>query len=88
MGDAAWDRLGVAFGVVSCGSIAWQVLHEWRTPGPSSVSFAFVSGFLVVYLFWCLYGLRFRRRAIWLTNGIATGLQLALAGVIVWKMGW
>jgi uncharacterized protein with PQ loop repeat len=83
--DATWDNLGVLFGVVACTAIARQVVHEWRMPGPSSVSLWFVIGFLFVYLFWFLYGVRFRRRGIWLPNVVAVTLQIIFASIIVAK---
>jgi uncharacterized protein with PQ loop repeat len=83
--DTAWDNLGVLVGGLACGTIGYQVLHEWRTAAPSSVSIWFVVGFLLVYLFWFLYGLRFCRRGIWLPNAIAAILQILFAVVILTK---
>ena len=83
--DRAWDNLGVLVGVVACGSIGYQVLHEWRTSAPSSVSIWFVLGFLLVYLFWFLYGVRFGRRGIWLPNAVAAVLQVVFAAAVLVK---
>lgn len=83
--DSVWDNLGVLIGLVACGTIGYQILREWQNPGPSSVSIWFVAGFLVVYTFWCLYGIRFGRRGIWLPNGVAAVLQLLFAAVILMK---
>ena len=83
--DRAWDNLGVLVGVVACGSIGYQVLHEWRTSAPSSVSIWFVLGFLLVYLFWFLYGVRFGRRGIWLPNAVAAVLQVLFAAAVLVK---
>jgi hypothetical protein len=83
--DAAWDRCGIGFGAVGAATIAWQVWYEWRQPGPSTVSMWFVGGFFSVYLFWFLYGLRFRRPGIYLSNGAAVLLQLLFAGVVLMK---
>jgi uncharacterized protein with PQ loop repeat len=83
--DRTWDNLGVLFGVLACGTIGHQVLHEWRTPAPSSVSLWFVVGFLFVYLFWFLYGVRFGRRGIWLPNAVAAVLQILFAAVVLAK---
>ena len=85
LSDRAWDNLGVLVGVLACGTIGYQVFHEWRTPAPSSVSIWFVVGFLFVYLFWFLYGVRFGRRGIWLPNAVATVLQIAFAAAILAK---
>jgi len=83
--DSVWDNLGVLIGLVACGSIGYQILREWQNPGPSSVSIWFVVGFLVVYTFWCLYGIRFGRRGIWLPNGVAAILQVLFAAAILMK---
>ena len=83
--DSAWENLGIAFGALGCTSIVLQIVHEWRTPGPSTVSVWFLVGFLLVYVFWFLYGLRFKRRGIWLPNGVAAVLQLVFAVVVMSK---
>jgi len=80
-----WERAGVAMGLLACASIASQLIHELSSPSPSSLSWPFLLGFATAYAFWCLYGLRFRRPAIWLSNGIATALQLLLAAAAVLK---
>jgi uncharacterized protein with PQ loop repeat len=85
LSDRAWDNLGVLVGVLACGTIGYQVWHEWRTAAPSSVSIWFVAGFLFVYLFWFAYGIRFGRRGIWLPNAVASILQLAFAAAILAK---
>ena len=85
LSDKAWDNLGVLVGVLACGTIGYQVLLEWRTPAPSSVSIWFVIGFLFVYSFWFLYGIRFGRRGIWLPNAVAVVLQILFAGAILTK---
>lgn len=85
LSDRAWDNLGVLVGVVACGTIGYQVFHEWRTTAPSSVSIWFVVGFLFVYLFWFLYGVRFGRRGIWLPNAVAGFLQVLFAAAILAK---
>ena len=83
--DRVWDNLGVLFGVLACGTIGYQVLHEWRTSVPSSVSIWFVAGFLLVYVFWFFYGIRFGRRGIWLPNAVAAVLQVLFAAVVLAK---
>ena len=83
--ERAWERLGISFGAVACAAIGHQVLHEWRTPGPSSVSLWFVAGFFVIYFFWFLYGVRFRRLGIWLPNALASAMYLVFAAVVLAK---
>lgn len=85
MSERVWENLGVTFGAVACATIGHQVVHEWRAPGPSSVSLWFVAGFFVIYLFWFLYGVRFARLGIWLPNALAAAMQLAFAAVIIAK---
>ena len=83
--DAHWERVGLAMGLLACASIASQLVHELSSRAPSSLSWPFLLGFALVYAFWLLYGLRFRRVAIWLSNGVAVVLQLLLAAVAVLK---
>lgn len=83
--DAHWERVGVLMGLLACVSIGSQVAHELASRVPSSLSWPFLSGFAVAYGFWFLYGLRFRRVAIWLPNGLAMLMQLALALVAAAK---
>jgi hypothetical protein len=83
--DAHWERVGVAMGLLACASIGSQLVHELCSPVPSTLSWSFILGFMVAYSFWFLYGLRFRRLAIWLPNAIAAVLQLALALVAAAK---
>jgi uncharacterized protein with PQ loop repeat len=83
--DAHWERVGLAMGLLACASIASQLVHELSSRTPSSLSWPFLLGFALVYAFWLLYGLRFRRVAIWLSNGVAAVLQLLLAAVAVLK---
>jgi uncharacterized protein with PQ loop repeat len=83
--DTHWERVGLAMGLLACASIAAQLVHELSSPAPSSLSWPFLLGFAVVYVFWLLYGLRFRRVAIWLSNGVAVVLQLLLTVVAILK---
>jgi uncharacterized protein with PQ loop repeat len=85
IGDAHWERVGLAMGLLACVSIASQLVHELSSRTPSSLSRPFLVGFALVYAFWLLYGLRFRRVAIWLSNGVAAGLQLLLTAVALLK---
>jgi len=83
--DAHWERVGLAMGLLACASIASQLVHELSSRTPSSLSWPFLLGFALVYAFWFLYGLRFRRVAIWLSNGVAVVVQLLLTAVAVLK---
>jgi uncharacterized protein with PQ loop repeat len=83
--DVHWERVGLAMGLLACVSIASQLVHELSSRSPSSLSWPFLLGFTLVYAFWFLYGLRFRRVAIWLSNGVAMVLQSLLTAVAVFK---
>ena len=83
--DAYWERVGLAMGLLACVSIGSQLVHELSSHTPSSLSRPFLLGFAFVYAFWFLYGLRFRRVAIWLSNGVAVVLQTLLTAVAVLK---
>ena len=83
--DAHWERVGLAMGLLACVSIASQLVHELSSRAPSSLSWPFLLGFALVYAFWLLYGLRFQRVAIWLSNGVAVVLQLLLTAVAILK---
>ncbi len=72
-------------GLLACASIASQLVHELSSRIPSSLSSPFLLGFAFVYVFWFLYGLRFRRVAIWLSNGVAMVLQSLLTAVAILK---
>lgn len=68
--DRCFEASGTFFGMMSCVTIATQVYAECRNRTPSTISPAYASGFLLIYLFWTLYGLRFKKKVIWLTNGV------------------
>jgi uncharacterized protein with PQ loop repeat len=83
--DTHWERVGLGMGLLACASIASQLVHELSSRAPSSLSPPFLFGFAFVYAFWFFYGLRFRRIAVWLSNGIAVVLQLLLAAAALVK---
>jgi len=80
--DRYFEAAGTVFGLVACLSIASQVWAEWSTDRPSTVSTAYAVGFLAIFAFWTLYGVRFGRAALWITNGIAVATQTLLLIVI------
>lgn len=80
-----FEAAGTVFGLLASLSIASQVYRECTTDQPSTVSVLYASGFLTIFLFWTLYGIRFRHTALWLTNGIAMLIQAALLIVIMLK---
>jgi uncharacterized protein with PQ loop repeat len=83
--ESIFETLGVIFGVGACFVIALQVHKEKTSAKPSSLSMGFLVGWIFIYLFWGLYGLRFNAVALWLTNAIAMVLQIAMFIVVVKK---
>jgi len=81
--DKQWDVAGTLFGLIGCFAIFNQLLSEFERQNPSTLSFGFVFGFLMVYGFWLFYGLRFKRPALIISNVIAFSLQLTLLVVIL-----
>lgn len=81
--DKYWDLAGIIFGGVGCLAILGQLLNEMSRTGETSLSMSFVVGYVVVFAFWLLYGLRFKRPAIILTNSICFLLQTGLLLVII-----
>lgn len=82
IGEAAFEAIGTAFGLLACTTVLMQVIKELQSGGPSSLSPFFLIGWVFIYLFWGLYGIRFRAEALWITNGIALTLQLVLCFVV------
>jgi uncharacterized protein with PQ loop repeat len=82
---AIWEFAGVFGGVASCICIFVQVMTEYNSRQPSTISMIYLLGFLMSYIFWMLYGIRFRHIAIWLPNGIAMTLQIALCIIVLIK---
>ncbi len=80
-----YEIAGTGFGLLASVSIATQIYAEYSTDTPSTVSALYLSGFLVIFMFWTIYGLRFKRAALWLTNGIAVVMQALLLLVILLK---
>jgi uncharacterized protein with PQ loop repeat len=80
--DKYWDIAGIIFGGVGCLAIFGQLLKELKLSGETSLSLSFVIGYVVVFVFWLFYGLRFKRPAIILTNAVCLLLQTALLLVI------
>ena len=80
-----FEALGTMAGLTSCAVIAVQLIKEWHDKKPSSLAMIYTVGWLLVFVFWTLYGIRFRALAIWLTNAIAFALQLGLLIIVLNK---
>lgn len=83
--DTYYEAMGTVVGLLASVAIGTQVLAEYSTDTPSTMSPFYAIGFLSIFLFWTLYGIRFRRLAIWLTNGIAVFMQTLLLVIISLK---
>lgn len=70
--------VGTIIGLLTCGVIFFQFVKECRDPRPSSMGLTYIAGWLVVFVFWLMYGIRFGAIAIWLTNSIAAMIQIGL----------
>lgn len=79
-----FEFVGIIAGLTACLVILIQLIKEYKSNVPSSLSNIFLIGWLFIYAFWGLYGVRFDTMALWLTNAIAVSLQIALC-VIVFK---
>lgn len=80
-----FEGAGTFVGLSASVAIAIQVVAEWRSTVSSTLSPGYVGGFLLIFLFWGLYGLRFQRMALWLTNAIAVLLQGLLLALVLFK---
>ncbi len=80
-----FEIAGTGFGFLALATIAAQVYAEYTTKRPTTMSTFYAAGFLVIFVFWTLYGIRFKRVALWLTNGIAVLFQTLLLVVIMLK---
>ena len=80
-----FEIAGTGFGLFASLSIAAQVVSEYSAEVPSTLSPIYSAGFLAIFIFWTLYGLRFKRPALWLTNGIAVLAQALLIIVTLMK---
>ena len=80
-----FEAMGTVVGFVASLSIAAQVYAEYASDIPSTVSRVYVLGFLAIFVFWTIYGLRFKRPALWITNGVAVLAQMLLLIVILRK---
>ncbi|MBT3294995.1 MAG: hypothetical protein HN919_21625 [Verrucomicrobia bacterium] len=83
--DNYFEIAGTGFGLLASVSIAAQVHAEFTTHVPSTVSSAYAFGFFFIFAYWTVYGLRFKRPALWLTNGIASLMQILLLVAILRK---
>lgn len=73
-----WEIVGTFVGFLGCFAVISQIVAELNNPANSTMSLTYLISFLIIFIFWFFYGLRFNRIAIWLTNFIASALQIIL----------
>ncbi|MBQ4876293.1 hypothetical protein J8M21_03600 [Pseudoalteromonas luteoviolacea] len=78
-----WDMAGVLFGGIGAFALLGQLLNELNRQGDSTLSMSFLLGYVVVFMFWLLYGLRFKRPAIICTNAVCLVLQSMISMVVL-----
>ena len=83
--DRWFEISGICVGFIGWASIASQIVKELNTPGPSSLAVLNIVGFLIIFSFWLVYGLRFRRFAVWFPNVVAILLQATLLVILLGK---
>ncbi|RKZ99020.1 MAG: hypothetical protein DRQ43_00635, partial [Gammaproteobacteria bacterium] len=83
--DKYYEVMGIIVGLFASVSIGTQVFAEYSIDTPSTMSPFYAIGFLCIFMFWTIYGIRFRRVALWLTNGMAVFMQTLLLVIICLK---
>ncbi|MBM3303576.1 MAG: hypothetical protein FJY76_00625 [Candidatus Aenigmarchaeota archaeon] len=76
--DRLWEAAGTIVGFAACTAIAVQIVHLFAVRTSVSLSLPYTAMYVVVFLFWVFYGLRFKRIAVWLTNIVGLMLQMIL----------
>lgn len=76
--DAVWEYAAILASALAWIFIGLQIRHELVSALPSTLSPAYALGFFGIMVFWTLYGIRFRRLAVWIGNSVAAVLQAIL----------
>lgn len=82
--ESIFEILGLLIGFFVCFITLIQIVKEYRSKDNSSLSVGYVLGWVFVYAFWSLYGLRFEAMALTITNALALCIQITLC-IIVFK---
>jgi uncharacterized protein with PQ loop repeat len=77
-----FETIEIIAGLSACFVLFIQLYKEFKSDEKSSLSMVFVVGWIFIFFFWALYGIRFYALAIWMTNSIAFLLQIALLIVV------
>ncbi|KZN29072.1 hypothetical protein [Pseudoalteromonas luteoviolacea] len=78
-----WDVAGILFGAIAGIALLGQLFNEMERQGDSTLSMTFLFGYVVVFSFWLLYGVRFKRPAIIVTNLACLILQSWIVIVVL-----
>lgn len=77
--EQIFEVVGTILGIIACALILVQVLKEFSEKNQTSLSLLYAYGWVFIYLFWGLYGIKFNSIALIISNAIAVCLQTALA---------
>lgn len=80
-----FEAIGTVAGLAACTVLLIQIIKEYKSNEKSSLSMPFVVGWIFIYLFWELYGIRFNAVAMYVTNAIAIALQVLLFFIVLKK---
>ncbi len=80
-----FEIAGTVAGLMTSVVISTQVYTEFKSENASTISLVYALGFMLIFIFWTFYGFRFKRVALWLTNGIAVFVQAILLVLILSK---
>lgn len=83
---SAFETAGLIVGLGANFVIAIQVYKEYKSKEKSSLSMGYVLGWLLIFVFWFFYGLRFSAIAITISNGLATLIQSILLFIVYKKI--
>lgn len=82
---AVFEAIGTVAGLAACTVLLIQIIKEYKSNEKSSLSMPFIVGWIFIYLFWELYGIRFHAVAMYITNSIAIILQILLFIIVLKK---
>lgn len=80
-----FELIGVFAGLTACFVLLVQLRREFYSLNRSSLSRTFLIGWIFIYAFWGIYGVRFDAVALWFTNALALSLQAILCLIVFRK---
>ncbi len=80
-----FETSGLIVGISANVIIGIQVYKEYKSAQVSSLSLGYVTGWLFIFIFWFLYGIRFDAKAITISNALAASIQSLLLVVVIRK---